>query len=110
MADELDDANGKISALRSRVAVLEGALKFRPFVAIETPQNPFEEFLVYRPDAGVFAACWVYPEHPDGGLDVDGGGFLCSLSGEDLTNDPPTLWLPYPHPEARAALTKEPTP
>ena len=29
VADELDDANGKISALRSRVAVLEGAL--RPF-------------------------------------------------------------------------------
>ena len=69
VADELDDANEKISALRSRVAELEGAL--RPFQRTWIEAVP--------------------------GLYGDDDPVTIYVSARDLRN-------------ARAALTKEPTP
>jgi len=56
-----------------------------------------EQFLAYRPDAGVFAARWCYLDHEDDPV-------LFTAEGEDLTGDLPTHWMPLPAPPAVSAL------
>jgi hypothetical protein len=62
--------------------------------------------LVFRPDAGVFTAHYVEedahistPERPP-----EGEAFWFSTSGDDLTGDLPTHWMPLPaHPAQESA-------
>lgn len=60
---------------------------------IETAPKDGTEFIVFRDDAGVFAARYVEPSNDDGEM------FLASMYGEDLTGDMmPTHWMPLPPP------------
>lgn len=56
------------------------------------------EFIAYRPDAGTFAAVWIYPPHEDGdgSLDLEAEPTLFTAAGEDISDDPPTFWQPMP--------------
>lgn len=56
------------------------------------------EFIAYRPDAGTFAAVWIYPPHEDGdgSLDLEAEPTLFTAAGEDISGDPPTFWQPMP--------------
>lgn len=59
---------------------------WRPF---ETAPETMADILVYRPDAEIFIAA----NHAD---ENTGENCWFSDSGEDLTNDLPTHWMPLP--------------
>lgn len=50
------------------------------------PQNG-TEFLAWRQDAGVLICRWA---------EVDGDEILLESSGDDITADPPSHWMPLP--------------
>jgi hypothetical protein len=64
----------------------------------ETAPKDGTEIIVYRVDAGVFTAAFIPPEMPHG-FDADEDDWCWfSASGEDLTGDLPTHWMPLPVP------------
>ncbi len=59
---------------------------------ISTAPKDGTEVLVYRKDAGIFMASFREA------ADEDGECYWFSISGEDLTGDLPTHWMPLPEP------------
>ncbi|WP_442935585.1 DUF551 domain-containing protein [Nitratireductor sp. CH_MIT9313-5] len=72
-------------------------MKWQP---IETAPQDGSVILVYRSDAGVFAAHYVEEDaHLSTALNPpEGNCYWFSTSGEDLTGDMPTHWMPLPSP------------
>lgn len=56
------------------------------------------EVLVYRPDAGVFTAHFTESWAAGDYLERTGDPCWFTASGEDLTEDMPTHWMPLPQP------------
>jgi hypothetical protein len=83
-ADCLEMSVKLVNAITAEQPAQKG---WRPF-ATAIPDG--KEIIVYRPDAGVFAA--VYNENPDNG----GDGNWFTVEGGDLTGDLPTHWQPFP--------------
>jgi len=86
-----------LETLKAARQLITDPAKWRPF---NTAPETGNVILVYRPDAGVFTAHYVEEDaHLSNAMNPPEGDFFWfSTSGEDLTDDLPTHWMPLPSP------------
>jgi len=93
---QLKTITAELATAKAEAATLREQLpKWRPF---ETAPQDATEILAWREDMGVVSVVYTEPGDPfEGNDDVEWCWFTCR-TGEDLTGDLPTLWMPYPEP------------
>ena len=84
-------SNGERMVDALRAAISAAPSPWRPFSEVKESPDPI---LVYRKDAGILTAQFVPPYS----LDDNGEPCWFTTSGEDLTGDLPSLFMPLPEP------------
>lgn len=62
--------------------------------SFESAPKDGTQIIVWRADAGVFTAQWIFDANDDGDCGTEGNWF--DNTGDDLTGDLPTMWQPLP--------------
>lgn len=65
------------------------------WLSFESAPKDGTQIIVWREDAGVFTANWIFVTDLNGDGDDESGHWFDN-SGDDLTGDLPTLWQPLP--------------